>query len=347
MKFTTAVATFLLSLGLWSGGSATLFADSPFSEQISFSSVSNELNPGDFVFVQQNSGRVSAVKPGNLQPQLLTQGGLLSNPNHVIIDAERRILTAERSSTPGIVRIDPVTGSQTLIASGSLLTRPVALAFNGPDSLVVANSNGPSDRKVVGVNLLTGVQTLIANLSLSSVQDIDVESSGKIIALDFGIFNSGGGRVVRIDPLTGITTTVASGGFLVNPSDLVIAPSGNFLLSNRLSNSNTNGSQLIEINAVTGAQRLITTMPREGWIAQESLNSLIYADFTLNTPLTRIDLTTGAKQAISNLSFGGTAAANITGLAMVPVPIPEPGLIAAGVLAGIVLLCAGRRGRKV
>ncbi len=314
MKITTAVATYLLALGLGAGGSATLFAQIPVSAEISFSSVSSELNPGDFVFVQQNSGRVSAVKPGNVQPQLLTQGGLLSNPNHVIIDAERRILTAERSSTPGIVRIDPVTGVQELIASGSLLTRPVALAFNGPDSLVVANSNGTLDRKIVGVNLLTGAQTLIANLSLSSVQDVDVESTGKIIALDFGVFNSGGGRVVRIDPATGISTTVASGGFLVNPSDLVIAPSGNF--------------------------------PGEGWIALESLNSLVYANFTLSTPLTRIDLTTGATEAISNINFGGSAAANITGLAMVPVPIPEPGLIAAGVLAGFVLLCAGRRGRK-
>lgn len=346
MRFTTAVATFFLALGLGADGNVALSADLPSSELNPLNSVVSGLNPGDFVFVQQNSGRVSVVKPGNLQPQLIAGGDLLDNPNHVIIDSERRILTAERSSTPGIVRIDPVNGNETLIASGSLLTRPVALAFNGPNNLVVANSNGPSDRKVVGVNLLTGVQTLIANLSLSSVQDVDVESSGKIIALDFGIFNSGGGKVVRIDPATGISTTISTGGFLYNPSDLVIAPSGNFLLANRLNNSNSNGSQLIEIDALTGIQRLITTMPGEGWIAQESLNSLIYADFTLSTPLTRIDLTTGVKQAISNVNFGGSAAANITGLAMVPQPVPEPGLVAAGVLAGIVICCARRRVRQ-
>lgn len=335
MNYTTAVASIILSLGIWLSGSATLSAAT--------------LNVGDIVFVQQSGGRVSYIPgagpptltnlsapltlepldfansslgPSLPSPQLISQGGFLFDPNHILVDPLGRILTAERTSTPSIVRIDPATGTQTRITSGSLLTRPVTLAFDQNQNLVVANDNGNgTNRRLVQVNMNTGVQTLIANLTINP-QDVDVDSNGQIVVTEFG------SRIFRINPLTGISTTISSGGLLSTLSDLVIQQSGNYLVSNRV---NSTTSQILEIDAGTGAQRLITTMPREGWIALENADSLIYADFHKTIPITRIDLATGATTPLSDLNYG---TGNITGVAVVTA-IPEPSSIAGCVLVGL------------
>lgn len=336
----------ILSLGIWLLASATLSAAA--------------LNVGDIVFVQQSGGRVSYV-PGtgsptltNLSgplmlepldfansslgpvlpsPQLISQGGFLFDPNHVLIDPLGRILTAERSTaTPAIVRIDPTTGIQTRIASGSLLTRPVALAFDLNQNLVVANANGNgSNNRLVHVNMTTGAQSLIAHLTFTP-QDVDVDSNGQIVITGFG------SKIARFDPLTGNATIVSADGLLTTLTDLVIQPNGNYLVSNRLNTT----SQILEIDAGTGAQRLIATVPREGWIALENANSLIYADFHKTIPITRIDLATGATTPLSDLNFG---TGNITGVAVVTA-IPEPSSIAGCVMLGLAVAGWVRRKTK-
>jgi len=275
------------------------------------------LSAGEIVIATQSNGNLYRMHPSTGAVALVSSGGLLVNPSHVLIDPLGRILTAERTGFGGaIVRVDPATGAQQHV---SFMTFPIALDFDLGGNLVVANR----DRDVVRVNPTTGAQTPITQFTqVQSMQDVDVDTLGRIVGLDAGFFNSGGGKVVRYDPVTQQTTTVATGGMLFNPADLVIAPDGAFLVSNRLIGSST---QLLRIDSITGAQQLLMTIPSEGFIAMESPSTLVYADF-YNGPTRRLNLTNNQSSIISSSTLAG----NEVG---VDVFVPEPTFAALGVPA--------------
>jgi hypothetical protein len=275
------------------------------------------LTQGEIVIATQSNGNLYRMHPGTGAVALISSGGLLVNPSHVLIDPRGRVLTAERTNFGGaIVRVDPATGAQQHV---SFMPFPIALDFDLGGNLVVANR----DRDVVRVNPITGAQTPVTRFTqVESMQDVDVDPLGRIVGLDAGFFNSGGGKVVRYDPITQLTTTIATGGMLFNPADLVIAPDGAFLVSNRLVGSST---QLLRIDAITGAQQLLMTLPSEGFIAMESPSTLVYADFH-NGPTRRLNLADNQSTIISSSRLAG----NEVGVAVF---LPEPSIVALGVPA--------------
>jgi hypothetical protein len=281
--------------------------------------------PGDIVVDAENGGKVYAVKPLSGAATLIASGGLLYNPNHIVFDSQGRILTAERggngSTTSGIVRLDPTTGNESLVAA---LTAPVALAFDQSGALVVGNGA----KQLVSVNPQNGSQTLLKSLAgITSLQDVDVDQQGRIVVLDFGSYNVGGGKVVRFDPATGIQTTVATG--LFNPSDLLILSSGDYLVTNRLANETT---QIVDINSTSGARTVDLTVPSEGWIALQDPNTILYADFYDSLSVLRANLSTGQTQTVTSFHFSG----NLVGVAIYT-PVPEPSTLSLVAIAAALL----------
>jgi len=283
--------------------------------------------PGDIVVVTQSSGDLFRVNPVSGAVSEIPSDGELFNPMHVLLDAQGRILNAERSGH-SIVRTDPASGSQIKLASGFLLTWPTSLAFEPSGNLVVGNSPQGGSRQLIRVDPQTGSQTLLTTLSgISSIQDVDVDALGRIVVLDAGPFNSGGGKIVRVNPVTGTQSVVSTA--VANPSDLLIRPTGDFIVANRVSPSST---QILIIDPVTGASQIALTVPSSGWIALQDQNTILYADFSnnpnkANPSILRANLLTGQTQSVSTYDFFH----NPIGIAIYS-PVPEP---STAVLLGI------------
>ena len=300
------------------------------------------LHVGDIVVDAQNSGNLYAVNPISGATSLISSGGMLYNPFHLLVDPLGNIYTPERGgldASPGIVKTIPATGGQTMLASGPLLNFPVALAFDSSGNFIAGNSSSGVNT-LVRVNSQTGSQTPLATLNtVNNLEDLTVDSQGRVVALDFGYYNSGAGKIVRYDPASGQETIIASGGFLFNPSELLITPFGHYIVANGLANGQT---QILDINSTTGSQSLLTTVASADWIALQDANDIVFGTPGGSTSVGRINLTTGQVQTISTFQFTGQA----TGVGIYQ-GVPEPSTaLAVMALAGVSLARRGRRGRK-
>jgi DNA-binding beta-propeller fold protein YncE len=96
------------------------------------------------------------------------QGDLFRHPYDIVVAPDGSLLVADmgayatstdHTADGRIVRVDPVTGQQSLLTSGNLLVDPAGLAF-GPDGLiyVVENVGTLGTPSVISVNPTTGAQ---------------------------------------------------------------------------------------------------------------------------------------------------------------------------------------------
>jgi hypothetical protein len=301
------------------------------------------LRPGDIVIATQSSGDLYVIDPKSGATSLLSSGGRLFNPSHVLIDEQGQILVAERSGmTPGIVRTDPATAQQELLASGLYLNYPVALTLDRSGDLIVGNHtfDAQTPGSLVHVDLPGGARTrLPVELEgVASVQDVEVDAAGDIIVLDSG-YPAGNSEILRVNPRTGAKTLIASGGHLYLPSDLLVHPSGDLLVANAVRDDFF--SELLRIDPRTGAQKVLLTLPNSGFIALEDEDHVLYANFIGGSAaIIRANLVTGATEIVTRTQFNN----NIVGIAAY-VPVPEPSTsLAVGVSAAC--LAAARRRRQ-
>jgi len=276
------------------------------------------LNLGDIVAVVQNSGNVYVVNPTTGTRSLLSSGGALFNPFHVLVDNHGQIFIPERSGGahgPGIVHVTPGTGSSSLL---SPISFPLSLAAESSGSLIVGNFSSQLFR----VDLQTGKNTLLTTLSgLYDIQDIDIDTRGRYVVLDAG------GKVARFDPATGQQTIVASGGQFQNPSDLVIRANGDYLVANQ--------NVLLDINPVSGQQQIaFTSAAPIYWLALQDQNTLLYADS--NRTIWRLNLLNNQSQSITTFPSG----VDVTRIA---VYVPEPAAISTFMVCSVALLVRSSR----
>ena len=114
------------------------------------------------------------------------------------------------------------------------------------------------------------------------VRPYDLAASPRGDALyvaDMGEFEAADGRVIRVDPATGMQSLVASGGRLVDPSGIAVAPDGTLYV---LENVGAAGDpEVLRVNPSTGAQAVVTSGDELCYpfgIAIEPAGSLVVAD---------------------------------------------------------------------
>ncbi len=166
---------------------------------------------------------------------------------------------------PAIVRVEPLSGGQILLASGGfanpsgLLNLPRRISRGAGGHVVVLDEvlMPLLMPLLIEVDVNTGAQTARpVPINLGSVSDLVVELSGDVLVLTTTPLG-GLGAILRIDQTTGIATTVTSGGFLgsalamgalalAGPNDLYVLIQG------------FPGS-LIHVDLPTGAQFLVST----------------------------------------------------------------------------------------
>jgi PKD domain-containing protein len=216
-----------------------------------------------------------------------------------------------------------------LLAALALLLLPgTALAAPGdPWVAYVANSVVTKQSAAAPVILRADPATGgLAEISRNGTQgdlfrhpyDIAVAADGSLLVADMGAYatstdHSPDGRIIRVDPVTGAQSIVTSGGHLVDPAGLAVAPNGLIYVVENVGTSGTPG--VISVNPANGAQSVVTQGGQLCYpfgIAFEPRGSLVvtnYGDFSDGTnvincaydfgALIRIDLGTNAQSVLS------------------------------------------------
>jgi len=169
-----------------------------------------------------------------------------------------------------MIRNNPARVSAGLILVALLCMFPAYGATLAPgDVLVLGCTDGPcagSELKVFRVHPDTGERTLLASGGrMVNPTGLALDAAGQIFVVDGGPVISDwpsqmiyDGRIIRIDPATGVQTLVSSGGLLLNPQSLAVGPSGDLYVLNHWGLSNGIGlDQLVRINPTTGVQTLL------------------------------------------------------------------------------------------
>jgi DNA-binding beta-propeller fold protein YncE len=145
------------------------------------------LKLGDILVVDAATG-VIHIDPETGTQTIITQGGFLNTSNNtalaIALEENGQILVldvaitfADGSSRAGIVRVDPATGTQTLVTTGNLLTFPRGIAVEPDGQIVVVDQMANTPPRVIQVDPVTGSQTLVTtNGEFSSPRGITVVS---------------------------------------------------------------------------------------------------------------------------------------------------------------------------
>jgi len=163
--------------------------------------------------------------------------------------------------------IDPNTGIQTLISQGGFWTRFGSvwdLAVFGTEKIYTVGSvdlpGGGVAMGVVEVDPATGNQRLVTSGGnfTGLAWTIAVEANGSILVADHRCCNPGnfGGGVIRINPVTGAQSILASGGFLIGAHGVHVGPNGDIFVGTQISGSGV-GPGVVRINPQTGAQSIV------------------------------------------------------------------------------------------
>src|SRR5437660_577525 len=184
------------------------------------------INPGDILVTDPGAvnghGAVLRIDPTSGAQTVVSQGGLFSRPTALAIEADGKIVTANRT-LPGVVRVDPQTGGQTIVASQPIVD-PFGLALEANGSIVVSDlgcrdhsctSGLARTPAVYRINPVSGaVTTVTAGGYLDSPFAIPVHANGGILVTDATSSLSpltGQGGIIRINPATGAQTVVSQG----------------------------------------------------------------------------------------------------------------------------------------
>src|SRR5215211_2065744 len=202
------------------------------------------------------------------------QGDLFRHPYDIAVAADGSLLVADMGAyatspdrTPDgrIIRVDPVTGRQSLVSSGNLLVDPAGLAV-APDGViyVVENVGTLGTPGVVRVNPTTGAQTLVTQGGqLCYPFGIAVHPDGSLLVTSYGDFSDGStvvncvhdfGALVRIDLATNAQMILSRnapewGNLFRNPLGVTVEPGGRILVVNQ-----NGGTALVAVDTATGVQ---------------------------------------------------------------------------------------------
>ena len=231
------------------------------------------LKLGDILVAEPATASISVVDPTTGAKTITYQGGLLSPANKAIgvaLGLDGYIIVVHRER--GLIRIDPLTGDQSVLSQGGQFKDPWAIAIDrDTGSIYVADSGYDNDRptinaagKIIKVDPVSGAQEIIAsgspcNFFPANAACQNTTSAGSYLAHPYGIaidyttspstlvvadmsaFN-GQGAIVRIQPvlngkqtlLWGPATAVpppqvAQVSPLACPMGITVEPSGNIL----------------------------------------------------------------------------------------------------------------------
>jgi sugar lactone lactonase YvrE len=244
-----------------------------------------------------------------------------------------------------VMRVHPTNGVRTLVSDDAtpqvapFFTVPFRLALEANGDILVADRDTPFDSagRVIRVDPATGFRTLVSSNDspeggpgLQEPYGIALEANGDILVADTDAFPGGG--VIRIDPVTGVRTTVSedanpSGdpGFLL-PVGLAVEANGDILVVDRDAGGLPGFGAVIRVDPATGARTLVSSnsSPAGGPSFLEPVSIAVEANGDILVgqagQLLRVDPATGARTLVSSNSSpaGGPSLNDPWGLTVEP-----------------------------
>jgi len=266
--------------------------------------------PGDILMCDVSGNQsLTAYRPSTGSTQQVT-------PVNVLAVAVESANTVFVSTTGAIVyRLNVTTGALTPLTTGGFLSSNIdGLAMGRTGELYVTDL---SDNQVIGVNVTTGAQRLVASGNLL-VRPVGIAAVGFDSLL---VSNDLNGKLIMVKISTGTQSVAASGGNIVRTAGVAIDFDGRAIVVD------FDAKKLIAVNMSNGTQQVlasgITGSPYG--LALDGLGNAYVGNYQPGTTgLTRIDMFTGVKTPITtpamtvfNVALFSTGAAGGT-----PPPAP-------------------------
>lgn len=222
------------------------------------------------VRIDANTGTRTLVS-NNASP---AGGPAFVEPHGIAVEADGSILVSDISAFPqfngGVIRVNPVTGARTTLSRNSA---PVGgPRFDNAWDLVVApngdiyviDDNPNAGGEVIRIDPVTGARTLISDNTNPAggpafvwPWGIALEADGDILISDKEAFGGSGG-IIRVDPATGVRTTVskntapAGGPLFQSPGDLFVEFCGDILVTDQFANA------VFRVDSATGVRTTVS-----------------------------------------------------------------------------------------
>ena len=321
--------------------------------------------PGDpYVVYTANSFSTGAVilrtEPGSGSLVEISrngpQGNLFQRPYDLAVEPDGKLVVADigvpNRKDGAVIRVDPLTGRQSLVSSGGEFFDPAGLAVAPDGQIYVVDNRAPdNDGAVIRVDPRTGAQTLVTERSheagrreLDLPFGIAIESDGNLVVsnrespiqlpLPCRVF----GRVVRVNPVTGDQARVSGGGRLALPLGLAVRGDGGIVVANECGP----GGGLVLMDRLGLGQLVLTpndpddVLVTPERVAFDPAGRLLVSDFSVGPDgeggIVSVDPETGAQSLVRagelfNHPLGIAAVANRPPSASL---VPDPPTVAAG-----------------
>jgi hypothetical protein len=245
----------------------------------------------------------------------------------------------------GIIRVDSTTGARTTVSENSspagapAFVDPLGVVIAANGDLLVADQNAfGGGGGVIRINPVTGQRTTVSeNASPAGGGQPDfvdpfalaLAANGDILVSDQNAFGGGGG-VIRVDPVTGVRTTVTQNGAPAGgpsfdaPFGITTEANGNIVVAD------ASLAALVRVDPATGARTVLSnnttptgspTFDDPYGVARAPNGDLVVGDgfaFNGTAGLIRTDPLTGARTAITQngAPAGGPSLVSPTGVAL-------------------------------
>ncbi|MEA2400839.1 MAG: hypothetical protein QOK00_1242 [Thermoleophilaceae bacterium] len=229
-------------------------------------------------------------------------GTLFQHPYDLAVEADGGIVVADmgtRNVKDGaVIRVDPITGRQSLVSSGGWFYDPSGIAI-GPGGVlyVLDNLAGTNSGAVIRVDPKTGQQELISSdfnpLGLFDLPfGIAVDSDGTLVVVNRALPGRlpldclvATGSVIRINPASGGQTLVSELSRLSRPLGLTIDSDRSIVVANEC--ATPTGVGLVRVNPANGLQDAVTTNNDEDFlrtperVARNPAGELLVTDYSI------------------------------------------------------------------
>ena len=196
------------------------------------------------------------------------------------------------------------------------------LAAEGDILVADFNAFSGSNGGVMRVNPITGARTRVSENDAPmgaphffNPGDVALEADGNLLVADYDAFADMGGGLIRVDPATGMRTTLSANGAPAGgpsfsaPSGMAVAPNGNILVVDR--SAFGGGGGVIRVDQTTGARTPVSenaapaglpNFEEPAGIALAPNGDILVADenaFGGSGGIIRVDPVTGARTTLS------------------------------------------------
>jgi sugar lactone lactonase YvrE len=247
-------------------------------------------------------GGVIRVDPRTGGQARLFFGPHVAAPSGLAIEADGTILVAREDA---IVRIDLLTGEQTILASGEPLGRfHAGLAIEDDGRILITHTGRKSHGKgqLVRVDPETGAKTVLTT-SDCDLAGVALEADGTILVVEQGVSPDKPRDLVRVDRSTGQPAVLTTFDPPCRPVGLAVEPDGRILVTDAVSAEGT--GRLLRVDPATGNKTVLSAgqLFRAPWgIAVAPDGSILVSDheaFGHKGGVIRVDPRTGEQTKVS------------------------------------------------